>query len=46
MQEKYSKLQQDAPNPFIDRAGCRNEVDIEEAMFHALLGEQQKAAAR
>jgi metallo-beta-lactamase class B len=46
MQEKYSKLQKGAPNPFIDRAGCRNEVDIEEAMFHALLGEQQKAAAR
>jgi len=46
MQEKYSKLQKGAPNPFIDRAGCRNEVDIEEAMFQALLGEQQKAAAR
>lgn len=46
MQGKYSKLQKGAPNPFIDRAGCRNEVDIEEAMFHALLGEQQKAAAR
>jgi metallo-beta-lactamase class B len=41
MQEKYSKLQTGAPNPFIDRAGCRNEIDIEEAMFHALLGEQQ-----
>ena len=46
MQEKHSKLQKGAPNPFIDRAGCRNEVDIEEAMFQALLGEQQKAAAR
>ena len=46
MQEKYSKLQKGAPNPFIDRAGCRNEVDIEEAMFHALLGEQQKAGGR
>ena len=46
MQEKYSKLQKGAPNPFIDPAGCRNEVDIEEAMFHALLNEQQKAAGR
>ena len=46
MQEKYSSLQKGAPNPFIDRAGCRNEVDIEEAMFHALLGEQQKAVGR
>jgi metallo-beta-lactamase class B len=38
---KYAKLQQGAPNPFIDRAGCKYEVDIEEAMFHALLHEQQ-----
>lgn len=38
---KYAKLQQGARNPFIDRAGCKYEVDIEEAMFHALLHEQQ-----
>src|SRR3984893_17821524 len=43
MQEKYARLQKGAPNPFIDRAGCRNEADIEEAMFHALLDEQRKA---
>ena len=46
MQEKYAKLQKGAPNPFIDRAGCNYEVDIEEAMFHALLDEQQKGAGR
>ena len=44
--EKYAKLQKGAPNPFIDRAGCKNEVDIEEAMFHALLDEQRQAAGR
>ena len=41
MQEKYAKLQKGAANPFIDRAGCQNEIDIEEAMFHALLDEQK-----
>ncbi len=46
MQEKYAKLQQGVGNPFIDPAGCPNEVDIEEAMFHALLAEQQKSAGR
>jgi metallo-beta-lactamase class B len=46
MMEKYAKLQQGAANPFIDRAGCRNEVDVEQAMFRALLAEQQKGVAR
>jgi len=46
MMEKYAKLQQGAANPFIDRAGCRNEADVEQAMFRALLAEQQKGAAR
>jgi metallo-beta-lactamase class B len=41
MREKYAKVGQGAPNPFIDPSGCRNEVDIEEAMFHALLDQQQ-----
>jgi metallo-beta-lactamase class B len=45
MQEKYAKLQSGA-NPFIDAAHCTLEADIEEAMFHALLDEQQKAAQR
>jgi metallo-beta-lactamase class B len=46
MQEKYAKLQKGAPNPFIDRAGCRNEADIEEAMFRALVDEQRQTAGR
>ena len=44
MQEKYAKLQNRGRNPFIDAASCKIEVDIEEAMFHAILAEQQKAA--
>jgi metallo-beta-lactamase class B len=44
LEEKYAKLQKGARNPFIDPDGCTYEVDIEEAMFHALLDEQQKAA--
>ena len=43
---KYAKLQNGAPNPFIERAGCKNEVEIEEAMFHALLDEQRQTAGR
>jgi metallo-beta-lactamase class B len=42
MQEKYAKLKDGSRNPFIDPDGCTYEVDIEEAMFHALLDEQQK----
>jgi metallo-beta-lactamase class B len=44
LQEKYAKLKLGARNPFIDPDGCTYEVDIEEAMFHALLDEQQNAA--
>jgi metallo-beta-lactamase class B len=43
MQEKYAKLQPGGLNPFIDRAGCTQEADIEEAMFHAILEEQNGA---
>jgi len=46
MQEKFAKLQKGAANPFIDRAGCLNEADVEEAMFHALVKEQGPAAGR
>ena len=42
MQEKYAKLQNRSLNPFIDAANCRLEVDIQEAMFHAIVAEQQK----
>jgi metallo-beta-lactamase class B len=43
MQEKYAKLKDGAPNPFIDPASCTQEADVEEAMMHALLAEQQAA---
>lgn len=44
LQEKYAKLQQGGANPFIDPASCLHEADIQEAMFHATLEEQRKAA--
>jgi metallo-beta-lactamase class B len=42
LQAKYAKLQKGGPNPFIDQAGCLDEADIQEAMFHAIQAEQQK----
>jgi len=45
LDEKYPKLAGGGPNPFIDPAGYTLEVDIAEAMFRAVLAEQQKAAA-
>jgi len=44
MTEKYSKLASGGPNPFIDPAGYLLEVDIDEAMFRAVLAEQRRAA--
>jgi metallo-beta-lactamase class B len=46
MAEKYAKVKPGAPNPFIDPSGCRLEADMEEAMFQAILAEQQKAEQR
>ncbi len=46
MQEKYAKFANGAPNPFIDREGCLLEADIQEAMFHAILAEQNGKLAR
>jgi metallo-beta-lactamase class B len=43
MQAKYAKLGK-GPNPFIDPQGYKTELDIDEAMFHAVLAEQQKQA--
>src|SRR5215831_11761838 len=43
MQEKYAKLKDGNPNPFIDPASCTLEADVQEAMFHAVLAEQQAA---
>jgi metallo-beta-lactamase class B len=36
MQEKYARLKNGAPNPFIDKAGCLTEARIQEAMYHAV----------
>jgi metallo-beta-lactamase class B len=43
MTDKYAKLKAGGPNPFIDQLGCTTEIDIEEAMFDAIV-EEQKAA--
>ena len=44
MEAKYAKLAAGGPNPFVDPDGYKLEVDIDEAMFRAVLAEQQKAA--
>ena len=44
MAAKFAKLAPGAPNPFVDKASCAAETDIQEAMFHAIL--QEQAAAR
>jgi metallo-beta-lactamase class B len=41
--EKYARIGK-GPNPFIDPAGYTRELDIEEAMFRAVLAEQQAAS--
>ena len=40
LQAKYARRREGGPNPFIDRAGCTLEADIQEALFHAVLAEQ------
>lgn len=42
LDEKYAKLGKGGPNSFIDPAGYKLEVDIDEAMFRAVLAEQMK----
>ena len=37
---KYAAITQGGPNPYIDKATCRREIDVEEAMFHAIMAEQ------
>ena len=44
MRDKYAKLQNGGPNPFIDPANCNLEADIQEAMFKAILAQQQSAS--
>ena len=43
--EKYAKLRAGGPNPFIDPDGYKKEIAIEEAIFNAVLAQQNKAAA-
>jgi metallo-beta-lactamase class B len=40
---KFPKIGK-GPNPFIDPQGYKTEVDIDEAMFRAVLAEQRKGA--
>jgi metallo-beta-lactamase class B len=46
MEEKYAKLKAGGPNPFVDPAGYLLEVDIDEAMFRAVLNAQKATAAK
>ena len=45
LDEKFAKMGSGGANPFIDPEGYKLEVDIDEAMFRAVLAEQQNAAA-
>ena len=40
---KFPKIGK-GPNPFIDPTGCKQEIDLAEAMFRAVLAEQKRAA--
>jgi metallo-beta-lactamase class B len=44
MQAKYAKLEKGGPNPFIDPAGYKAHLDLQEKNFRAKLEEQQRAA--
>jgi metallo-beta-lactamase class B len=44
MAEKYAKLGK-GPNPYIDPAGYKAELDLDEAMYRAVLEAQTKSAA-
>jgi metallo-beta-lactamase class B len=46
MPEKYAKLKDGGPNPFIDPAGYRAHLDLQEKNFKEKLAEQQQAAAK
>jgi metallo-beta-lactamase class B len=46
MAAKYARVKPGAPNPFVDRDGCWNEAEIQEAMFHAQLQLQQRGAQK
>jgi len=41
MQAKYARLLSGGANPFVDKAHCLAEADIQEAMYHAIVAEQK-----
>ena len=43
MQAKYAKRAANVGNPFIDKAHCLDEADVQEAMYHAVVEEQKTA---
>jgi metallo-beta-lactamase class B len=43
MAAKYARLQTSGPNPFVDPAGYKAELDLTEAMFRAVLAAQKAA---
>jgi metallo-beta-lactamase class B len=45
MAEKYARQMAGGPNPYIDKASCSRETDLEEAMFKAILAEQAATKA-
>jgi metallo-beta-lactamase class B len=45
MDAKYARLKSGGPNPFVDKANCLREADIQEAMYHAVV-EEQKSETR
>jgi metallo-beta-lactamase class B len=46
MHAKYAKLAAGSANPFIDKAHCLAEADIQEAMYHAVVEEQKTTPAQ
>jgi hypothetical protein len=46
MAEKYPKVGKGGPNPYIDPAGYKAELDLDEAMYHAVLDAQTRAAGK
>jgi metallo-beta-lactamase class B len=46
MPEKYAKLKEGGPNPFIDPAGYHAHLDLQEKNFKETLAAQQQAAAK
>jgi metallo-beta-lactamase class B len=41
MQAKYAKLSAGSMNPFVDKAHCLDEADVQQAMYRAILAERK-----